>query len=484
MSNTILEEIFNFTADDLAANKRGEITQRQRNKLRRDNACAAATLLGMALLAVSLFVLSALEGNTGQMALFVGFMLMVAGIGWFARKDFARVNATEVTSISGSASVSQSSTYDSTNNRRTYYSTMTVGNQSFRVNNKVYFKLPQLQNYTVYYIPEHNVVLSVEVARTVPATKSGYVPSDPAVAAAVPAAKSSSPPIPRYFDTDTSPEKAEVERLVQNMLNGQGPPIHSSNDPAEDYARGAEYAEQARQRILAGWEYAMPLLAENLDNMSTRILLRKIGAKGVPAIMTTITAETPSWEAHKIGKHLSNLPHSSDFYDALEPYAAVGQPSPRRRAAIYALGWIDDPRRLPLLLNAVQDTDPDAYLPAMEALGRLGEGMDLVAAYVGSMDNVTNATALAALWEAGDPRGYQRAFNLAASKFEGPRTQAAEMLATIITTPWAQDALAKLATDETTAVQQAARDALQNLKQEHGERSVRKWASTVLKQTG
>ncbi len=158
-----LDEAIGFTADDLTANRDGQLSERQTARLRARN--------GLGLIIGNVLVLALVGGGlwiVTQGGAFVGSLLVMLGGGLFVlsrrgRGDYvATVDAGAVTSTQGALKL-DTKDYKNPNGVTTEY-LVTVGAETFVVSRDAYiaFSEAPAESFSVYYLPGARILLSAE----------------------------------------------------------------------------------------------------------------------------------------------------------------------------------------------------------------------------------------------------------------------------------------------------------------------------------
>ena len=162
-----LDEALAFTADDLAANRDGHVSERQRAKLRARNSLGLiiGNLLIPGLVGGGLWIAT-------QGGLLSGGLLLALGAGLFVlsrrgRGDYmAAVKAGAVTAERGTLHL-DTKDYKNPNGVTTEY-LVTVGGETFVVSQDAYiaFSETAATHFTIYYLPVARILLSAEAHPT------------------------------------------------------------------------------------------------------------------------------------------------------------------------------------------------------------------------------------------------------------------------------------------------------------------------------
>ncbi len=166
---TPLAEAFEFTQDDLAANRQGRLTARQRSKLviKKDTGSCSIILIGLAVIVISLIGMWYF-GKRGEYCVVWLCVIVLIGLPfmWYAvaqgEQDRWRADMSEdsVKNICGVIwlDVRPGGEWP------TDYLLM-IGQREWLISKEQFLVLAHGASYCIYYVPKHKVILSIEAIK-------------------------------------------------------------------------------------------------------------------------------------------------------------------------------------------------------------------------------------------------------------------------------------------------------------------------------
>ncbi len=463
-----LGELFGYTAADLAANQRGEISQAQRERLARRGRWGRLFLVGFFLLWLVLTVLAISAENLALAGFYLIFLVIVLALALYDRRERAHIRAEVVAQVSGPASLSQSyRTNTGSSNRTTYHYALSVDEVHFPISNEAYMTLQKDQHYTVYYVDKTTIILSIDPT---PPTAASTQPAPPAAMTQPnkPTQPKSPPPM--------RPDADDLADLIAQYVGQKPIPalFGGSSSAAHDYDQKNEWYANARLQIDRAGEAALPHLLPHWENKGVQDRLLKIGAPAVPGLMATLS-DQPIYKAGPLAKLLARM-RGAEAFAAVAGYLDVQAYNDAQRcAAAVALQHIDDPRQAETLYAILDDPEPQIAAEGVRGLAKLDIDRDRAASYMTSEVGILRATAGAALSEMGDPRGFPYVYGMATSDIDATRGAAVERLMDIIHDDTAREHLARLLNDPDAMTRAKAERAVQRLR-DHDDQKIARWA--------
>lgn len=156
-----LAEALNFTDDDLAANRAGNLAEPQRARLRTRSIVSVGgnALLTLGLAAIGLWVVT-----LGYLLVAGALFALAAGLFWLGRTGNAQLdaerNAGAVASVRGEAHLSADE-YPNPNGTVTEF-VLSIGDEAFVLPRHIFAAFEDGTHYAVYYLPKARLVLSAE----------------------------------------------------------------------------------------------------------------------------------------------------------------------------------------------------------------------------------------------------------------------------------------------------------------------------------
>lgn len=149
-------QLFHFTVDDLNDNRRGLLSPAQRRRWQRERARLRLGLFLTLLLLLAMAITAMFNGGLGfGLVLLLSFCsLMVACLWVMQRREQHLQGINRVQRITGSASLSRSSSTTKDSNHRSHW--LHIGEQPFPVSRAAFRRLEKGKTYTVYYVPGWN----------------------------------------------------------------------------------------------------------------------------------------------------------------------------------------------------------------------------------------------------------------------------------------------------------------------------------------
>ncbi len=422
-----LQSALEFTPEDLAANRQGELSAAQKERFSKVPPIGWRLLSLMGAMALVAALAAAAQ------SLVAGVLIAILGIGVLilfytaSHGDTPADAHAPVEQVEGAVQLA----YDVNPLRNAEPYNIVVGGQRFAIPYVAYEEIEEGSYWRVYHLPPLKQPLSLEPID--PPDDAAYdVPTEALVDAEIVA------PEP-LLDTD--------EKRLQDALG-----LLTGEREAVDDA-----ADHARQTILALGPGAVPYLATRLEHPAVREVAQALGAKALPAWLASLRADDAPHDAmHDLIGQLAGPAQVPTLHNALQdPSEAV------RRGAVFGLWGVGGAEAVPLLENALQDNDEGVQRAALRALGDLQAGVEAIATMADHPDQTTRRLALRALHEMDDPRGANYAFTLVESEDEDDRLSAVAALADKHRDhPRANDLLLALLQDEAAAVRQATAQAL------------------------
>jgi hypothetical protein len=171
MPQTALMRLFNFTADDLAANSEGRFSEAQHAALKKRFATdmrtfiysmiAALIFVGTLVCLLGILVVGVLSSQ--QMATTVGFLLAIlvaAFMGYAVRERYLTweklLNTKEIAHACGAATK-----YNTITRTGAVYR-ITISGQPFRMNRLQFAAFQEEREYCIHYTPLMRIILSIE----------------------------------------------------------------------------------------------------------------------------------------------------------------------------------------------------------------------------------------------------------------------------------------------------------------------------------
>jgi hypothetical protein len=264
-----------------------------------------------------------------------------------------------------------------------------------------------------------------------------------------------------------------MEWLIAWYMQEKPLVITTTNDPAEDAYRRGQWFKAAEKLIRQRADEAIPYLEKYPTHpLATELLPTTDVAATVARLMEKVAADKQKWR--EVQDQIIALPPEG-LFDAVAPYFDASQPEMVRAIAVAVVGQTNDPRRIPILREAVQSDSMNLYSPAIYWLGEAGEGADLIAPYL-EHSGATRIAAVNALFKMGDERGIaavrEKAYRLAK---DGKKTQAIDELAKIANERKARRILGQMARDKDYMVKTRALQAIKKLSN-HPDKAVANWA--------
>lgn len=166
MSQADITAAFNFDENDLALNKRGELSPSQIEHLKKARTVAAVTLFLLTLPAYGLAYLVSIATGPGPfitLGLYSLFVFGLAGIPTLrALLKLSNLSAVGVDSVVGLFE------YDLNHNPSSRYFPFSVGGRRFKVKQPLGHVLKQHAHYRIYFLRELGGLLSIEVIDDTP----------------------------------------------------------------------------------------------------------------------------------------------------------------------------------------------------------------------------------------------------------------------------------------------------------------------------
>ncbi len=461
-----LTDLFPFTDDDLQANKRGELSPRQKRRLRIQllaNIGLAVFLLGGAV--VMLIAIPGLTDTWAAVAFVVLFNLVALGALIVSVRNYRkRANVTAPGVVVGSPKLHRRTVM--INNRPQYRYSMTIDDQNVVINVDAYLKLDLGGIYRLYFVPETDILLSIEHAQSAAPQPTPLAPAQP----------SAPKPTKDYLP---HPDM-NIQLLVEIFMKDKPLVITATNSPSEDRYRQGEWFKAAEKLIRQRADEAIPYLKNYPLHLLTTELALDESDDPIPALMDKAQADKKNW--HEVQKQIEALPHDNMF-DRLVPYTDLSQPETLRMIAVRIIAKLDDPRRIEILREAAQSESKNLYTPAVYGLGEAGTGVDVVASFLESDDKYDRQMAEDALFQMSDPRGLAAIRKRAYALAEDNKTQSRAIpeLVKIITERRARQYLAKMMKSKNIHLSINAKQAVSKLKS-HPDPTVADWAKKVMKE--
>jgi hypothetical protein len=463
-----LIDLFSFTEGDLQANKRGELSPRQKRQLR--GRLLANIGLAVFLVGGALLMLVNIFGATDTwvaVAFVVLLNLLALGALVISIRNYRkRANITAPGVVVGSPKLHQRTVM--INNRSQYRYSLTIDSQNVAINADAYQKLDRGGIYRLYFVPGTDTLLSIEHAQqAAPQPTANTTPPSP------------QPTAPKPTKDYLPHPDMDMQLLVEIYMKDKPLVITTTNDPSEDRYRQGEWFKAAEKLIRQRADEAVPYLKNYPLHPLTTELATDEGDDPIPALMDKARAEKNKWS--EVQKQIEALPQDGMF-DRLVPYTEASQPETLRMIAVRIIAKLDDPRRVAVLREAAQSKSRNLYTPAVYGLGEAGTGADVVAPFLQSDDASNRRMAEDALFQMGDPRGLEaireRAYALAED--EKKQTQAVRELVKVITEPRARKYLEKMTKSKKIGLSIDAKQAVNKLKS-HADPTVAEWAKNVMK---